>query len=101
MERLEGRVCVVTGVASGLGRAIAGELAREGAVVVGCDIQDTGGNETMTGIGSYAHADVSREADVEALLAAVRERHGRLDVMVNKRPATRRGRRAAGDLLLT
>ncbi len=83
MGRLDGRVCVVTGVASGLGRAIAGELANEGAVVVGCDIEDAGGVATMAGIGEYQHADVSREADVEALLAAVVERHGRLDVMVN------------------
>jgi NAD(P)-dependent dehydrogenase (short-subunit alcohol dehydrogenase family) len=83
MGCLEGRVCIVTGVASGLGRAIAGELALEGAVVVGCDIEDEGGAETMAGIGEYRHADVSREADVEALLAAVAGRHGRLDVMVN------------------
>ena len=83
MGRLEGRVCVVTGVASGLGRAIAGEVALEGAVVVGCDIEDEGGAETMAGIGEYRHADVSREADIEALLADVVERHGRLDVMVN------------------
>ena len=83
MGCLEGRVCIVTGVASGLGRAIAGELALEGAVVVGCDIEDEGGAETMAGIGEYRHADVSREGDVEALLAAVAGRHGRLDVMVN------------------
>jgi NAD(P)-dependent dehydrogenase (short-subunit alcohol dehydrogenase family) len=83
MGRLEMRVCVVTGVASGLGRAIAGELALEGAVVIGCDIEDDGGAETMAGNGEYRHADVSREAQVEALLAAVVERHGRLDVMVN------------------
>ena len=83
MGRLEMQVCVVTGVASGLGRAIAGELASEGAVVIGCDIDDEGGAETMAGIGEYRHADVSREAEVEALLAAVVERHGRLDVMVN------------------
>jgi NAD(P)-dependent dehydrogenase (short-subunit alcohol dehydrogenase family) len=83
MGRLDGRVCVVTGVASGLGRAIAGEFALEGAVVVGCDVADEGGNATMAGIGEYRHADVSREADIEALLAAVVERHGRLDVMVN------------------
>ena len=83
MGRLEGRVCVVTGVASGLGRAIAGELASEGALVVGCDIDDAGGEQTMPGIGTYRHADVSREAEVEALLAAAIALHGRLDVMVN------------------
>jgi NAD(P)-dependent dehydrogenase (short-subunit alcohol dehydrogenase family) len=83
MGRLDGRVCVVTGVASGLGRAIARELAAEGAVVVGCDVEDAGGEETMAGIGTYCHADVSREADVAALLERATEIHGRVDVMVN------------------
>ncbi|MDX6535748.1 MAG: hypothetical protein QOD37_89 [Gaiellales bacterium] len=83
MGRLDGRVCVVTGVASGLGQAIARELAAEGGIVVGCDVQDAGGAESMAAIGSYVHADVSRESDVAALLAAALERHGRVDVMVN------------------
>jgi NAD(P)-dependent dehydrogenase (short-subunit alcohol dehydrogenase family) len=83
MGRLDGRVCVVTGVASGLGQAIARELAAEGGIVVGCDVQDAAGAESMAAIGSYVHADVSRESDVAALLAAALERHGRVDVMVN------------------
>jgi NAD(P)-dependent dehydrogenase (short-subunit alcohol dehydrogenase family) len=83
MPRLNGQVCVVTGVASGLGRAIAAELAQEGAIVVGCDVDDAGGEATMAGIGAYRHADVSREADVKALVAAAIELYGRLDVMVN------------------
>ncbi|MDX6571917.1 MAG: hypothetical protein QOC86_1073 [Gaiellales bacterium] len=83
MGRLDGRVCVVTGVASGLGQAIARELAAEGGIVVGCDVQDAAGAQSMAAIGSYVHADVSRESDVAALLAAALERHGRVDVMVN------------------
>ena len=83
MGRLDGRVCVITGVASGLGRAIAKELAAEGGIVVGCDVEDAGGAETMASIGTYIHADVSREAEVEALLARASELHGRVDVMVN------------------
>jgi meso-butanediol dehydrogenase / (S,S)-butanediol dehydrogenase / diacetyl reductase len=83
MGRLDGRVCVVTGVASGLGQAIARELAGEGGIVVGCDVEDAAGAGTMAPIGTYVHADVSREADVAALLAAAVERHGRVDVMVN------------------
>jgi NAD(P)-dependent dehydrogenase (short-subunit alcohol dehydrogenase family) len=83
MGRLDGRVCVVTGVASGLGQAIARELAAEGGLVVGCDVQDAAGAQSMAAIGSYVHADVSRESDVAALLAAALERHGRVDVMVN------------------
>ena len=80
---LEGRCAVVTGVGSGLGQAIAREFAAEGALVVGCDVNDAAGEATMDGIGTYLHADVSREAEVEGLVAAAVERHGRLHVMVN------------------
>jgi meso-butanediol dehydrogenase / (S,S)-butanediol dehydrogenase / diacetyl reductase len=81
--RLDGRGVVVTGVGSGLGREIARELAGEGARVLGCDINDEGGAATMRGIGEYRHADVSRERDVEELIAEAVDRFGRLDVMVN------------------
>jgi NAD(P)-dependent dehydrogenase (short-subunit alcohol dehydrogenase family) len=83
MGPFDDRVCVVTGVASGLGRAIATELARAGATVVGCDVADEGGQATMAGIGEYRHADVSRELDVAALVDVAVARHGRLDVMIN------------------
>jgi NAD(P)-dependent dehydrogenase (short-subunit alcohol dehydrogenase family) len=81
--RLEGRGAVVTGVGSGLGREIARELAGEGARVLGCDVNDAAGQATMQGIGSYLHADVSRERDVEELVAEAQRRFGQLDVMVN------------------
>jgi NAD(P)-dependent dehydrogenase (short-subunit alcohol dehydrogenase family) len=81
--RLEGQSAIVTGVGSGLGQAIAREFAAEGAWVLGCDVNDEAGAATMDGIGSYGHADVSREADVAALVAAAVEERGRLDVMVN------------------
>jgi meso-butanediol dehydrogenase / (S,S)-butanediol dehydrogenase / diacetyl reductase len=80
---LEGRSAVVTGVGSGLGQAIAREFAAEGALVLGCDVDDAAGAATMSGIGEYLHADVSREAEVEALVARAVELHGRLHVMVN------------------
>jgi NAD(P)-dependent dehydrogenase (short-subunit alcohol dehydrogenase family) len=81
--RLAGKSAVVTGVGSGLGRAVARELAAEGARVLGCDVNDEAGAETMAGIGDYRHADVSREADVAALVGAAVDAFGRLDVMVN------------------
>ena len=81
--RLDGKSAVVTGVGSGLGHAVARELAAEGARVLGCDVNDDAGEETMAGIGDYRHADVSREDDVERLVAAAVETSGRLDVMVN------------------
>src|SRR6266536_636221 len=80
---LDGRSAVVTGVGSGLGQAIARELAAEGALVLGCDINDDAGSETMAGIGVYRHADVSSERAMEALITDAVGRHGRLDVMVN------------------
>jgi len=83
MGQLEGKSAIVTGVGSGLGRAIAQELAAEGARVLGCDVNDEAGEQTMAGIGAYRHADVSRDADVEELVAAALETFGRLDVMVN------------------
>jgi len=83
MGRLVKRSAIVTGVASGLGQAIARELAAEGARVLGCDIDDDAGAATMHGIGDYRHADVRREADVAALVDAAVADHGRLDLMVN------------------
>ena len=82
-RRLEGQGAVVTGVASGLGREIARELASEGARVLGCDVNDVGGAATMSEIGHYRHADVSREREMEALIDEAVERFGQLDVMVN------------------
>jgi NAD(P)-dependent dehydrogenase (short-subunit alcohol dehydrogenase family) len=81
--RLEGRAAIVTGVGSGLGREIARVLASEGAEVLGCDVDDDGGERTMAGIGAYRHADVSRERDVEELIADAVARFGKLEVMVN------------------
>jgi NAD(P)-dependent dehydrogenase (short-subunit alcohol dehydrogenase family) len=83
LHSLAGRCAVVTGVGSGLGQAVARELAAEGAHVVGCDVNDASGRATMDGIGVYQHADVSREREMQALIEAAVQRHGRLDVMVN------------------
>jgi glucose 1-dehydrogenase len=86
--RLEGRVTIVTGGSSGLGRAIALRFASEGAyVVVGDVVRDPGqGGETTEALlgdrGFYVDADVSRVEDVDRLVRAAVDRYGRLDVMV-------------------
>jgi NAD(P)-dependent dehydrogenase (short-subunit alcohol dehydrogenase family) len=90
--RLSGRIAVVTGSASGLGRAIALRFAEEGAAVVVSDVRADpaeGGERTERliaaagGVCDRIDADVSRADDVDRLLAATVERFGRLDVMVN------------------
>jgi len=90
--RLEERVAVVTGSASGLGRAIALRFAEEGAQVVVSDVRREpreGGEATERliadagGTAAFVEADVSRWNDVDLLVSAAVERFGRLDVMVN------------------
>src|SRR5437763_339848 len=86
--RLENRVVVVTGGSSGLGRAIALRFADEGAHVVVGDVTREpreGGETTETLLGDrgfHVDADVSRGEDVDGLVGAAVDRHGRLDVMV-------------------
>jgi NAD(P)-dependent dehydrogenase (short-subunit alcohol dehydrogenase family) len=83
MGRLDAKAAVVTGVGSGLGQAVARELAAEGALILGCDVNDEPGAATMADIGHYLHADVARESDVAMLVDSAVDRWGRLDVMVN------------------
>jgi NAD(P)-dependent dehydrogenase (short-subunit alcohol dehydrogenase family) len=84
MNTFEGKSVIVTGVASGLGHALAIEFRKAGALVTGCDVKDEPGLAAMTAIGAtYVHADVSREQQVQDLIGGVVARHGRLDVMVN------------------
>jgi NAD(P)-dependent dehydrogenase (short-subunit alcohol dehydrogenase family) len=86
--RLEGRVAVVTGGSSGIGRAIALRFADEGALVVVGDVVGEpreGGEATDTLLGERGlrvEADVSRWDDVDRLVTTAVERFGRLDVMV-------------------
>jgi NAD(P)-dependent dehydrogenase (short-subunit alcohol dehydrogenase family) len=86
--RLEGKVALVTGGASGIGRACAVRFASEGAAVVVADLDERGGAETVEvvetaeGRARFVRMDVTSEADCEALADAAVSAFGRLDVVV-------------------
>src|SRR5579885_1277799 len=87
--RLQDRVAFVSGVAMGIGEAIADLFAREGAAVVAADIDEALGNATAERIRSrggrclFARPDVSAESEVKALVEAGTKEFGTIDVLVN------------------
>jgi NAD(P)-dependent dehydrogenase (short-subunit alcohol dehydrogenase family) len=89
MRRLEGRVALVTGSASGIGRATVERLSAEGAAVVVTDVQDEAGEQaaaTIRDAGSdalYVHLDVTDESSWRTAVERVLADRGRLDILVN------------------
>ena len=86
MGRLENKVAVITGGASGLGEATVRRFVEEGAQVVIADFQDEPGQALAAELGGatvFVHADVTREDDVAAAVDAAVSSFGRLDVMFN------------------
>jgi NAD(P)-dependent dehydrogenase (short-subunit alcohol dehydrogenase family) len=87
--RLEGKVALITGAGSGMGRVAAQLFAAEGAKVVVAEYAADAGEETVRtvkdagGEASFVRADVSREEDASAMVAAAVDRYGRLDVLYN------------------
>jgi NAD(P)-dependent dehydrogenase (short-subunit alcohol dehydrogenase family) len=84
--RLDGKVALITGGGSGMGKVASELFAVEGAKVVLTDVNDEAGAATADAIGEralYVHADVSKESDAESMVRATIDRFGRLDVLYN------------------
>ena len=98
--RVQNKSIIVTGAGNGFGESIAKRLAAEGAQVIVNDIDTTNGERVAADIvaaggqATFFAADVTKSADMKALVAAAVERHGKLDAMVNNAGWTHRNQPA-------
>jgi NAD(P)-dependent dehydrogenase (short-subunit alcohol dehydrogenase family) len=89
MDRLKNRVALITGGASGIGRATCLLFAREGAKVMVADYAAEGGNETVRqikaagGDAAFVRADVAQSVDVQNMIATTVKTYGRVDILFN------------------
>jgi NAD(P)-dependent dehydrogenase (short-subunit alcohol dehydrogenase family) len=108
VKRLDGKVAIITGAGTGLGRAAAELFAREGAHVIGCGRTQASGDALVAAAAAegntvtFVAADVSKEADVERIVATAIDQYGRIDILVNNASILRSRREsAAGTFGLT
>ncbi len=96
--KLKDKVAIITGAAQGIGLATALKFAREGAIVIVCDVHPAGVDDAVARcreLGALAEGhvvNVAHREQVDAMVARVRETHGRIDVLVNNAGITRDAR---------
>jgi NAD(P)-dependent dehydrogenase (short-subunit alcohol dehydrogenase family) len=86
LPRLQNKVALITGAATGIGAGIAQAFVTEGAKVILTDINDQPGTELASRLGKaaqYCHLDVRQEAEWLALMESILEQYGKLDIVVN------------------
>jgi len=89
MGKLDGKVAVITGAASGIGRGTAWCLAKEGAAVVAVDLNSQGGEQVVSEIAAtggravFQHTDVSNEPEIKSAVERAVKEYERLDIMFN------------------
>jgi NAD(P)-dependent dehydrogenase (short-subunit alcohol dehydrogenase family) len=89
MTDMDGKVAVVSGAASGIGRAVVQAFVTRGVRVIAADVDDAGGEETVRiarangGDAQFVHTDVTSSGDVEAMVEKALSRYGRLDFASN------------------
>lgn len=92
--RLEGKVGIITGGASGIGRGIALAMAKEGAHIAIVDINEEKGNQTLKDISQYKEGmlfirDISKKANIHPIINEVIDKFGKLDILVNNAHASK------------
>jgi 3-oxoacyl-[acyl-carrier protein] reductase len=98
MGRLQNKVSIITGAAQGIGLATAVKFAQEGAIVIVCDIRQAGVDAAVAACQQHGAQvagfvmDVTNREQVDAVVAQVRDRFGRIDVLVNNAGITQDAR---------
>lgn len=94
MMRLDGKVAIVTGSASGIGRGIAHAMSKEGAHVAIVDVNEEKGKETLDEVNAFTEGmlfikDISKQESANEIVQAVMDKFGKLDILVNNAHVSR------------